>query len=257
MTPTIGDDIRACLRFYSRLPVSAGKEGHVMPDFSRVSWATPLAGAAIGGVGSVVVVSAALLHLPATVAGVGAVGALALATGALHEDGLADVADGFGGGATRDQKLAIMRDSRLGSFGGLALCLATFARVAAIGALFERGAVLAAVSIIAASALSRAVGLIPLVTMRPARGDGAGASAATPSPAATRVALYLGSAIAVTPALAGASLAQTVVAIMGAFGAAVVVSKLAQRQIGGYTGDVLGAAQQVAEIAVLTALSAR
>ncbi len=256
MTPTIADDIRACLRFYSRLPIPTGINGHAMPDFTRVSWATPVAGASIGAVGGAVLLVSAILHLPALVSATGAVGALALATGALHEDGLADVADGFGGGVTREQKLAIMRDSRLGAFGALALCLSTLVRVGAIAALFERGAFAAVLALIAASALSRAVGLIPLVSLPPARGDGAGASAPTPSPPALRVALYLGAAIALAPALGAASLAQVVVSVLAAFGGAVIVSKVAQRQIGGYTGDVLGAAQQIAELAMLTVLSA-
>lgn len=227
-----------------------------MPDFSRVSWATPVAGAVIGAFGAVVLLFAAIVDLPAVVAAGGAVGALALVTGALHEDGLADVADGFGGGTTREQKLAIMRDSRLGAYGGVALCLALLLRVGALGSIFERGVFSAVISVVAASALSRAVGLIPLVTLSAARGDGAGASAARPSSSAMRMALYIGSAIAMAPALGEASLAQTVVAILAAFGGAIAMCKLAQRQIGGYTGDVLGAAQQVAEIAMLTALSA-
>lgn len=227
-----------------------------MPDFSRVSWATPLAGAIIGGVGAGVVLIAMILRLPNLVAAACAVGALVLATGALHEDGLADVADGFGGGATREQKLSIMRDSRLGAYGALALCLSVLLRVVALGAALDRGTFYAASAIIAAAALSRAVGLIPLVKLLPARSDGAGSSAATPSPSAMRSALYIGGAIALLPALAGATISQTVVAEMAAAACALGVSKLAERQIGGYTGDVLGATQQVAEIAVLVTFSA-
>lgn len=255
MASTIANDIRACLRFYSRLPVAAGSDGHVMPDFARASWATPLAGAVIGAVGAGALIVAAILHLPPLVAATCALGALALTTGALHEDGLADLADGFGGGSTREQKLAIMRDSRLGAFGALALCVASLLRVSALAATLQRGVWLAIFAIVAASALSRAAGLIPLVTLLPARSDGAGASAPTPSPSALRRALYIGGAIACLPLLGGATLAQTVVAQLAALGGALGVSKLAERQIGGYTGDVLGAAQQAAEIGVLVALS--
>lgn len=255
MVSTIAHDIRACLRFYSRLPVRAD-DGHAMPDFARVSWAAPLAGAFIGAIGAGVVLAAWIMHLPPLVAGGCAIGALALTTGALHEDGLADVADGFGGGATREKKLAIMRDSRLGSYGALALLVVTLLRIAALAAMFERGAFLAAFALIGASALSRAVGLIPLLTLLPAREDGAGASAATPSPSTLRKALYIGGALALTPIVGGASLAQSVVGVMAAVAAALGVSKLSERQIGGYTGDVLGAAQQAAEVAVLVALSA-
>ncbi|PPD44254.1 MAG: adenosylcobinamide-GDP ribazoletransferase [Methylocystis sp.] len=249
-------DIRACLRFYSRLPIEPGRDGHSMPDFGRVVWATPLAGAIIGAFGSASILAAHIVHLGPFLSAACAVSVLALATGALHEDGLADVADGFGGGATRDQKLAIMRDSRLGAYGALALCLATLLRVSAIAAIIDRGAFLAAFAIISAAALSRVAGLSPLLTLLPARVDGAGSSAATPSPSAMRHASYIASAIGLTPLLAGASLTQTVVSQMAAFGAALVVGKIADRQIGGYTGDVLGAAQQLAEIAVLMSLAA-
>lgn len=256
MLESFAVDIRACLRFYSRLPMGAGADGHAMPDFARVSWATPLAGAVIGAIGAAVAMSAEIMHLPALLGAAFTIAALALATGALHEDGLADVADGFGGGATREQKLSIMRDSRLGAYGALALCIATMLRVFAIAALLERGAALTALAVVSAAALSRVAGLSPLVTLLPARSDGAGASAVTPSPSAMRLASYIAAAIGLAPLLGGASLAQTVVSQMAAVGAAVVVGKIADRQIGGYTGDVLGAAQQLAEIAVLTSLAA-
>ena len=256
MDSNISDDIRACLRFYSRLPVDPGREGHAMPDFRRVSWATPLAGAIIGSIGAGVVLLSAMLHLPSMVGAACAVAALALSTGALHEDGLADLADGFGGGATREQKLAIMRDSRLGAYGALALCLSTLLRVSAVAAIADRSAMLAALGIVAAAALSRVAGLYPLMTLLPARADGAGSSAATPSPSAMRRAMYIAGALGLAPLLSGASVAQAIVAQAAAFGAAVAISRLAERQIRGYTGDVLGAAQQAAEIAVLVSLSA-
>lgn len=256
MVSSIAEDIRACLRFYSRLPVPSGPDGYVLPDFARASWAAPIAGLVIGAVGAVAAAVATVLHLPPLVAAGCSVAALAMTTGALHEDGLADVADGFGGGASRAQKLSIMRDSRLGAYGALALCISSVLRIAALAAIAQEGLWRAIFAILAASALSRAAGLIPLVILLPARGDGSGASAATPSPFELRRALLVGGAIALAPLLGGASLAQTVVAQMAALGGALGVSKLAERQIGGYTGDVLGAAQQAAEIGVLVALSA-
>jgi len=256
MASTLADDIRACIRFYSRLPVSPGGDGYAMPDFARASRATPLAGAAIGAIGALALIVAKILHLPPLISATCAVGALIVATGALHEDGLADVADGFGGGATREQKLSIMRDSRLGTYGATALFLSALLRISSLAEISQHSLWLAVLSVISAAALSRAVGLIPLVTLLPARGDGAGASAATPSPSALRIALCFGAVIAVSPLFGGATLAQIVVAQMAAVGGALVVSKMAERQIGGYTGDVLGAAQQAAEIGVLITLAA-
>jgi adenosylcobinamide-GDP ribazoletransferase len=250
------DDIRACLRFYSRLPVGPGSDRHVMPDFAQASWATPIAGAIIGATGASVAVAACLLHLPCLVSATLATSALALSTGALHEDGLADVADGFGGGVTREQKLAIMRDSRLGAYGALALGIATLLRVLALSAILERGIFAGVLAILGASALSRVAGLLPLMGLLPARADGAGFSAATPSVSTIRRAFFIAGAIGFAPLLGGASLGQAVVAQMAALGAAIGVTRLARQQIGGYTGDVLGAAQQAAEIAMLVALSA-
>lgn len=249
-------DIRACLQFYSRLPAPAASDVHAAPDFARVGWATPIAGAIIGAVGAAVVLLARLLHLPPLVAAVCAVAALALATGALHEDGLGDVADGFGGGVTRDAKLAIMRDSRVGSYGALALCLSTLMRVFALAAILEQGAKPAALALIATGAVSRVAGLTPMLVLPPARADGAGASSSPPSLPAARRAFVIALCIGLLPALGGATLAQSCVAHLAAVLAAAGVAKLAHRQIGGYTGDVLGAAQQAAEIAALIALSA-
>ncbi len=256
LNPSVRKDIAACLRFYSRLPINYGADRYAMPDFSRVSWATPIAGAVIGSVGAGVVLLCGTLHLPSHVAAAAAIGALALTTGGLHEDGLADVADGFGGGATREQKLAIMRDSRLGAYGALALCVSTLLRVFALAATLERSLFLGALTIIAVSAISRSLGLVPLVTLSPARQDGAGAAAAAPMPSAMRCAFWVGSAIALLPTLGGVSLAQAIVAQIAAGGATLGVTRLAGKQIGGYTGDVLGATQQAAEIAALVALSA-
>jgi adenosylcobinamide-GDP ribazoletransferase len=254
MGSSFAEDMRACLRFYSRLP--AGAQDHAMPDFARASRAAPAAGAVIGVVAASVMAPLSLLGLPPLVVGVCVVAALVLTTGALHEDGLADLADGFGGGATRDRKLEIMRDSRLGAYGVLALVLSTLLRVAAIAGLMAHGVFFGALAIIAASALSRAVGLWPLATLPPARAQGAGASAAAPSSETLRQAVLLGVAVALAPLLAGASAAQLVVAISVAFAGALGVTRLAARQIGGYTGDVLGAAQQAAEIGMLAVFSA-
>ena len=111
-------DIGDALRFFTRMPV--GEAGASAPlDLNRVAWATPVAGAAAGLIGALVLALSGLLGLPHLVRAGLATSALVAATGALHEDGLADVADGFGGGATRAMKLDIMRDSRIGAYGAL------------------------------------------------------------------------------------------------------------------------------------------
>lgn len=249
------EDIRACLQFYTRLPIaSTGDAGP--PDFSRLAIATPVAGAIVGSIGAGGLICAAVMHLPPLVCAICGVASLVMATGALHEDGLADVADGFGGGATREAKLAIMRDSRVGAYGVVALNLSLMFRVAALAALVGKGVVLAALALIWASALSRVAGLAPMLIGAPARADGAGVAAVPITRADMRRAATIAAAMALLPFAAGASIFLLCIAMIGAALAAIGVSLLAQRQIGGYTGDVMGAAQQAAEIVVLAALSA-
>jgi adenosylcobinamide-GDP ribazoletransferase len=251
------EDLAACLRFYSRLNLPAAPGGAALADFARALRALPVAGAIIGGAGGAALFCARAIGLPAPPAAVCAVAALVAVTGALHEDGLADVADGFGGGATRERKLEIMRDSRLGSYGAIALALALMLRATSLAALTERGLGLAIFSLICAGAVSRTAGLLPLLLSAPARRDGAGAAMPRPTGDAPRLALILAGAASAPLLFAGVSVGQLIGADIAAALAAFAVTRLAERQIGGYTGDVLGAAQQAAEIAVLLALCAR
>lgn len=250
------DDVSTCLRFYSRLPLAATASGDAPPDLARLAPVLPIAGALIGAVGATSLVVARVCHLSPLISALIAVATLALTTGALHEDGLADVADGFGGGAMREAKLAIMRDSRTGAYGALALCLSVLLRAAAIATLVERSLLLTAFALVFAGALSRVAGLMPMLTLAPARADGAGAATAPPSRQALKRAFALAASLALAPWAAGAGAAQLIVAIVAAFAGAALIARLAEKQIGGYTGDVLGAAQQVAEIAILLSLSA-
>jgi adenosylcobinamide-GDP ribazoletransferase len=247
-------DVLSFLRFYTRL--SIGEGAHAPLDFARMAPALPIAGAVIGATGAAGLLAARICHLPALVCALVAVVVLVLATGALHEDGLADVADGFGGGATRESKLSIMRDSRVGTYGALALCFSILLRVAALASLFERSVALAAGALIFAGALSRVAGLAPMMRLPPARADGLGATVSAPSREIWTRAWLVAAVFGLAPWLAGAGLIQIAVAIFAAFIIAALITNLSKKQIGGYTGDVLGAAQQLADIAILAALSA-
>jgi adenosylcobinamide-GDP ribazoletransferase len=241
-------DLRLALAFLTRLPVPI--DGAPPPTaLARASRTFPLAGLIIGLVGGLVFALATALSLSSMLAAILTVAVTVAVTGALHEDGLADTADGFGGGATREDKLAIMRDSRIGSFGVLALILAIAARVASLAALGTPAAAFAA--LVAVHAASRAF-VVAVMEREPlARSDGMAASAGRPSRACLLWALGLAALITiVVQGLAG------IVAL--AVGAAVAwaLARLARRQIGGYTGDVLGAVQQASEIAMLLAIVA-
>ncbi len=248
----LSSDVAANLRFFSRLPIPAGADEGF--DLNRIAWATPLAGALIGAIGAIALGLTEALRLPAWVGGAFAIAALAAVTGALHEDGLADVADGFGGGRSRAAKLEIMRDSRIGSYGAVALGLSLILRVGALAALAQSGFAFAAAGLILAGAASRAAALVPLALLPAARLDGAGASAGRLELSSLVAAALATAAIAFVAGLAATGFGRALVAAILAGAAAWAMSALARRQIGGQTGDVAGAAQQAAEIACLCGL---
>lgn len=242
-------DLRAALRFLTRLPVKpAPAEGADQP-LGRAVRAFPVVGGLIGLLAGAVYAIASGLGLPDIVAAVLAAGALALATGALHEDGLADMADGFGGGGSRAEKLAIMRDSRIGVYGVIALVVVLAAKVGAIADIERAGLVIAAM--VSAAAASRAAMPAIALWMEPARSDGLASTAGRPP--ASQVWTGLGIALVLAVGLlAWSGLIAFLVAGLGA----AFVAWLADRQVGGHTGDVLGGVQQIAEVLFLLALAA-
>ena len=236
------------LGFFTRLPVAF--RGGDARAFAASQWAAPLAGAVIGLICGIGLRVSVMLGLPAAVSAALALALGVALTGALHEDGLADTADGFGGGGSREEKLAIMRDSRSGAFGVVAICLSLLIRWAALATLaVSPAATLAA--LVAAHAGSRAVLPAMLATLPPARADGLGSGAGHVGAGTALAALAIGFA-ALLPGGLGFALMASLVLGLAAFG----LARLAQRQIGGQTGDVLGAAQQLGEIAVLALASA-
>src|ERR1700674_2126043 len=128
------DDLRTAVAFLTRLPLPHPM-GPMPANFVRAQRMFPLIGAAIGGVVGIVCLGTRMMGVPDLAAAALALGASAIVTGALHEDGLADVADGFGGGRDPAAKLEIMRDSRLGSYGALILLVIFVAKGSAVGAL--------------------------------------------------------------------------------------------------------------------------
>jgi adenosylcobinamide-GDP ribazoletransferase len=168
-----------------------------------------------------------------------------LATGCLHEDGVADAADGFGGGETRERKLDIMRDSRIGTYGVCALIVALILRVGVLASFFSSGS--AAWALIASHAGARAAMMAFMFLVPPARRDGLSSDAGQPPIESAGVAAALGFVIsAICLGLAHAVIAAILLAIVIA-----VMAWLSRRQIGGQTGDVLGAVEQIAEITIL------
>ena len=256
--PRLAAELLAALRFYTRvpLPVLALEVAHPPEPFGRALRWAPLAGIVIGCIGVAVLTVAEALDLPPLIAATLAFSATVLATGGLHEDGLADLADGFGGGATPERKLAIMRDSRLGTYGALALGLSLLLRISALTTLLERGGLeLGAAGLVASAAASRGIGLLPLAVLQPARADGLARGAGLLPRSALTVAVVLAVAAGVSmPVLAGTGVGRPGLGLALSFLVALGISDLARRQIGGVTGDVAGAAQQLCEIAMLLGL---
>jgi len=241
-------DLRVAAAFLTRLPIGLTTGGG-MSTLARASRCFPIVGLGIGLLGGILYALAIALDLPTLLAAIIAVAATVAVTGALHEDGLADMVDGFGGGGDRDRKLQIMRDSRIGTYGVVALVLALGARVVALGS-FEDNAD-AVCAVILCHAASRALVVAVMHCAPLARGDGLAASAGRPPQATMLWALALGGLIA----LLFAGFDGAVATVAGAAIAWAIVA-LARRQIGGVTGDVLGAVQQGSEIAMLLALVA-
>src|SRR5439155_5935774 len=159
-------------------------------ELAQALWAAPLVGIVIGLAGAITFSVALAFHVPLLLAAVLALAVTTIMTGALHEDGLADVADGFGGGATRERKLEIMHDSRIGTFGVCALILSFMLRVAALTNLGDPG--LVAAVLVAAHAAGRAPIAAFMRLIPAARTDGMSADAGRPSPGSAMVAILLG-----------------------------------------------------------------
>ena len=239
----------AATAFFTRLPVDPRAAG--VWRLADSAWAFPLVGAGIGGVAAFALLSAQLIGLASWPAALLSVLAGIALTGALHEDGLADTADGFCGGRDRDEKLAILRDSRQGTWGVLAIVLSVLLRCAALAGIGD--VIHAGLALIAAHAASRAALPAAMIALRPARPDGLGAMAGKPHAGGAVAAGLIGSAIA----LAALGPVRGVIALCLAGVIVFAMAELSRRQIGGYTGDVLGALQQVGEIVILLAASAR
>jgi adenosylcobinamide-GDP ribazoletransferase len=214
-------------------------------EIARAAWAFPIAGVVVGLIGSVVywlACRAGLTYWPAAAL---AVAATITVTGCLHEDGLADTTDGFGGGDAREQKLAIMRDSRVGVYGVCVLALSILIRVSALASLGAPSLVVPA--LIAAHGAARALLPVFMALVPPARSDGLSASAGQPPRDSVVAAAILGVLILVLCLGLGHGLAALVVLAI----ATALLAWLSLSQIGGQTGDVLGAVEQAGEIVVL------
>jgi len=248
------------LQFFTRIPVTGRLAQWVgySPAMLRASAAHfPAVGWVVGAIGALTLAGALALWQP-LVAAVLCTVVTVLLTGAFHEDGLADVADGLGGTSNRERALEIMRDSRIGAFGAIALVLALGLKFALLAALAGQGAWVACVALLAAHVLSR---LVPLAVMRALPYVGAEGGKAKPmadavSGSAVGIGVLWSLPAVALLALAGGA-ANGLAALLAAALVGVVMVRLLRRRLGGFTGDGLGATQQLSELAIYLALAAR
>lgn len=246
----------AALTFLTRLPVpgqgSTTEAAWNAAIHGRAMAWYPFVGLVVGLLGAVIYRIAWGVGLPPWPAAFLTLAGLVWLTGALHEDGLADFADGAGGGATPQRRLEIMRDSRIGTYGATTLVLSLGLRVAVVAALVEPRTVLLA--LIAAHAASRGFMVLLAGFQGPARQDGLFASLGGPGAARAVAAGLIGASLAMTSGYRLAGVGAALLAPLAGLVAAGIVGHIAQRRLGGLTGDVLGAAQQAAEMAILLTL---
>jgi adenosylcobinamide-GDP ribazoletransferase len=235
------------VQFLTRVPVPDLKD--FQPDWTaRSARYFPLVGAMVGLASGGVLIGASQLWtgvLPALLATAAGI----LITGAFHEDGLADAADGLGGGQTPERRLEIMKDSRVGTFGVLALGLAVALKVAALG---QTPVTLVVFALIAAHAGGRGAAVL-VMRLLPYAGDRASTKVKPVADGVTTVEVAVGLVFAMLALIPVALLAPvaTAGALVVAAGAAVIMAVLAKRLIGGWVGDTLGATEQAFEIGFL------
>lgn len=228
------------IRFFTRLPVP-GTLGQDSVALERAIRYFPAVGLIIGALAGLAFAVTSFFW-PKTIAVLAAMGTTILVTGALHEDGWSDMVDGFGGGWDREKILIIMRDSCVGSFGSVALCMMLLVR---FFALIEIDMLLVPVALIAGHAVSRLCATFVLHALDYARPEG---KAKPFSNQLSNGDLVFASVTAILPVLLLSPL-QFVPGLILAALATVWLARLFKRKIGGYTGDCLGAVQQFSEVA--------
>lgn len=243
-----GDTI-VCLGFFSRLRVRSGHERRL----SEAIGAWPLAGVILAFPSSLLLVLLLEAGASPLLSTLLAIAAFVALQGGLHEDGLADVADGFGGGGDAQGKLAIMRDSRLGTYGAMALVFSIGFRATGLAAMAAHGAMAALGGFLMVAVLSRAGAAWHWHHLRPARGDGLSVLSGRPDAPSTATAAVAALTVGfVTALVTGSSV--FLLALVAVTSAALLFTALADAQVGGQTGDTIGACQQACETAAFVSL---
>ena len=256
LNPThIARDSMRALGFLSRLPIHA--KWFVDDDglLSTTCRAFPIAGAITTLPAILALVIVSFVQLPPLLGALISVSTMIITCGALHEDGFADVADGFFGGKSKEQRLEIMKDSRIGTYGALALLMSFSIRVVALAAIYQSSAISAALALVAAAAVSRGALVWHWSELESVRPGGTSDKVGSPSEDAATFALTSAIGIGLICSL----LSRGITPAIFAFALTIMITSLFKRltadKIGGQTGDTLGASAVLAEIVFLTGLA--
>tara|TARA_R110002094_G_scaffold36320_1_gene49014 strand:+ start:657 stop:1460 length:804 start_codon:yes stop_codon:yes gene_type:complete len=240
-------DLMTAFILLTRLPLPAAPFApNADRSAAQAAWAYPLVGFGVGGIAIVVAWVMQWLGVVSPITALFVVAASVVVTGAMHEDGLADCADGFWGGWDMAKRLSIMKDSQIGTYGVIALVTSLLLRSYVITQMIEKGVLIGAV--LTAAVMSRGAMVWVMHRLPYARRDGLAQQTGRPGRAATYVALGL-AALAALFAPEVSAFWLIVIAVLCTLG----VSAVARRKIGGQTGDVLGATQQIVELGILIA----
>ena len=238
-------DLPVALALMTRLPMPRVPE-IAFERQAQAAWAFPLVGLVVGLIAAVTGLCGLAIGLPVPIVAGLCVAVQIIVTGAMHEDGLADTVDGFWGGWEPERRLEIMKDSRIGTYGVLALVISVALRWVAVAGLLSIGVW----ALIVAAIASRAGLPIVMTALPRVRPGGLSDTVGTPGMLAAVISGVLGAILVVLLAQSAAPV--LFLATILSVGA---VALIAQQKIGGQTGDVLGATQQITEIACLIALA--
>jgi adenosylcobinamide-GDP ribazoletransferase len=245
------DDLVMALRFFSRLPT--GNRPHEKPDLGRIAVVLPLASVIMGLV-PILLLGGVWLGLPGYFAAALAVGAMVIVGGGMMEDSLADSADGLFGGATRERRLEILKDSRHGTYGVAALSLFLLLRVTALGSVATVNPLAAAGLWLAANIAGRSGALWVAVALPPARAEGASASAGSLPVSRFLIGAVFAALLALVIGTPASSLFGAILAVVAVGLVVLGWTALCRRLVGGQTGDLIGAAAGLGEVAALAVL---
>lgn len=247
----LAEEIGLAFAFLTRFRIPAFKVRSTA-TYASAFWAFPIVGAVIGAAGALVFGFCMAAGLSMVAAAILTIAAVLLIGGGLHEDGFSDFWDGIGGGRTRERKLEIMRDSRQGAYGALALVIMVALQIVLLTDIYIRAGMAACLAaLIASEAAARGMIALPCYLINPARGSGLG-----------KVMKSAGHVTLLTGAVLGAVIAVVlmremgVALIIGALIGAASITLLASRFLGGFTGDVLGATVVAARLSALCFVAA-